>query len=138
MQNLFKISTVLIFLSASFFTSCKKDDNSSTLSTNTIVTSGSWRVTYYHEINDDHTSDFNGYTFIFNSNGTIAATNSSGTTNGSWSSDDSNNEVHIDLGNIDPLKELSKGWLVISKTETEIKLQDDNSAHTEELHFTKN
>jgi len=136
--------TLLIFAITTMIVSCKKDDNtkpddnSSALTpTSVIISSCSWRVSYYHEINDDHTGNFNGYTFTFNSNGTMTATNSAGTTNGTWSNDDSQNELHISLGNNDPLKDLSKGWLIISKTSIEIKLQDDNSAHNEELHFTK-
>jgi hypothetical protein len=134
--------TLLIFAIATMIVSCKKDDNStpSTPATNTttIITSGSWRVSFYHESNDDHTSNYNGYTFTFNSNGTMTATNSGGTTNGTWSNDDSQNEFHISIGSSSPLSDLSNGWLIISKTSTEIDLKDDNSSHNEELHFTKN
>ena len=126
-----------------FFSSCKKDDNTSPSSSNnptlsTLITSGSWRVSYFLESSDDHTSNFTGYVFQFNSNGTMTADVSGSTTNGTWSMDDSNNEFHIDLGNIAPLKDLSHGWTVISKTSTEIVLRDNNATHNEEVHFTKN
>jgi hypothetical protein len=140
MKKHLKQFAILVFAVAATFASCKKDDNSNddnSSTTSAIITSGSWRVSYYHESNDDHTSNFNGYTFTFNSVGTMTATNSSGTTNGTWTNDDSQNELHIYLGDNDPLKDLTKGWLVISKTSTEIKLQDDNTTHSEEVHFTK-
>lgn len=134
--------TLLIFAIATMVVSCKKDDNTkpddnSNSSMSAIIISGTWRVSYFHESGDDHTSNFSGYTFTFNSKGTMAATNSAGTTNGTWSNDDSQNGLHISLGSSNPLKDLSKGWLIISKTSNEIKLEDDNSAHNEELHFTR-
>jgi len=140
--------THIVFLFIAFSTmlvSCKKDDNTapddhsnSSSSSSVIMTSGSWHVSYYHESGDDHISNFSGYSFTFNSNGTMTATNSSGTTNGTWSSDDSHNEFHISLGNNYPLNDLSNGWLIISKSSTELNLKDENSAHNEELHFSRN
>jgi hypothetical protein len=136
-----QIIGLLIFAMVTVVTSCKKDDNSpnnnSNSSTSSIITTGSWRVSYYHESGDDNTSNFNGYTFNFNSNGTMTATHSSGTTNGTWSSDDSKNEFHMSMGNNSPCSDLNNGWLIISKTSSEIDMKDDNSAHNEELHFTK-
>src|SRR4051794_24324199 len=108
--------TLIFFSIVTLVISCKKDDNSnpdnnSFSGTPGIITSGTWRISYYHESND--ASRFSGYIFTFNINGTINATNSAGTTNGTWSNDDSNNEFHISLGNSDPLKDISKGWLII-------------------------
>lgn len=123
--------------------SCKKDDNSSSSSNSntafiSAITSGSWRITYFHESGDDHTSNFNGYTFTFSSSGTMTATDSSGTVSGTWRMDDSNsNEFHMSIGNTSPLTDLDKGWLIISQSSTEIVLKDDDSTHNEELHFSK-
>jgi len=136
------IRTVLsIIVIASLTVSCKKEDNSPSSSNpflSSTITSGSWRVSYYHESNDDHTTDFSGYTFTFFSNGTMTATHSSGTTNGTWQIDDRNaNEFHMSLGNNMPLNKLDHGWLIISQTSSEIRMKDDNTNHSEELHFTK-
>jgi hypothetical protein len=68
----------------------------------------------------------------------MTVTNSAGTTNGTWNMDDSNsNEFYMSLGSASPLSELNNGWTVISKTSSEIRLKDDDSTHSEELHFTK-
>jgi hypothetical protein len=133
------VVTIIITLIVS---SCKKDDNSTPSNNNnttmaSIITAGSWRVSYFHDGPDDHTSNFTGYSFTFSNNGTMTATNAGGTTNGTWSMDDSKNEFNITLSNADPLKDLSHGWTVISKTSTDIVLKDDNATHNEELHFTK-
>lgn len=142
MRNKINLIALLIGFT-SIISSCKKDDSTkpddnSNSSISTIIATGSWRVSYFYDNGDDHTSNFNGYTFTFNVNGTMTATNSGGSTNGTWSNDDSNSELHIFLGNSDPLKDLSKGWLIISKTSVEISLKDDNSSSNEELHFVKN
>jgi hypothetical protein len=130
--------TMLMFILFSVVTSCKKDD-SNNVNPNAIpiVTSGTWTVSSYKETSEDHTDDFAGYTFTFESNGQMTATNSGNTTTGSWTLDDSENELHIDLGNNSPLDKLSKGWTILSITETEISLQDDSSSSNEVLQFTK-
>jgi len=139
MSNVIKQTAFLILISASFLAGCKKNSSSPSSSTNasSILTTGSWRVSYYHESGNDNTSNFSGYTFTFNSNGSMTSSNLSGTTNGTWSSDDSHNEFHMSIGNSSPLSDISNGWLIISATNTEIDMKDDNSSHNEEVHFTK-
>ena len=122
------------------FSSCKKDDNGASGTgpdLTPVLTSGTWRVSYYHHASDDHTSNFSGYTFAFNANGTLNAVNSGSTTSGTWSQDDSHNELHLSMGNSSPLSDLNKGWLILSGSSTEIVLTDDNLTHNEEVHFTK-
>jgi len=138
-----KLFFLAIMITAIAVTSCKKEDNSSSSNNSTsdisgIITSGSWRVSYYHESGNDHTTNFDGYTFTFSSNGNMTATNSSGTTNGTWDIDDSNaNEFHMSIGSTTPLTDINNGWLITSHSSTEIQMKDDNSTHNEELHFTK-
>lgn len=129
---------VLIFAASS----CKKEDNSPASTTNSsiagIITTGNWRVSYYHEGSNDHTSNFNGYTFAFNSNGSTTATDTSGSISGTWRIDDSNvNEFHMTIGSSAPLTDLSRGWLITSQTSSEIQMKDDGGSSNEELHFTK-
>jgi hypothetical protein len=139
---LFTCATLICFV---WIASCKKEDNSSPSNSSSnpsvasLITSGTWCVTYFHEDNSDHTADFNGYAFAFNGNGTMTAVNASGTTTGTWRVNDSNaNEFHMSVGNSDPLSKLDKGWIITSEASTEIKMKDDNSSNNEELHFTKN
>ena len=141
MKTKIKQTALLMLVIAGLTVSCKKEDNSpstSSSSISSIITTGSWRVSYYHESNDDHTTDFSGYTFTFSSSGTMTANYSSGTTNGTWEIDDSNvNEFHMSIGTTAPLNKLDHGWLIISQSSTEIKMKDDDTSHSEELHFTK-
>ncbi len=106
------------------------------------VTSGTWRVTLFTDSGNDETSDFAGYIFSFNNNGTMTATKNSVSQNGSWHVDNSSNKFIIDLGpKVDsnkPLGELTDDWKIISATDTEIKLTDDNASSNEFLTFTKN
>jgi hypothetical protein len=136
-----KLNYLIIFLiSLSLFFSCKKEDNShdsnSSASNSSVLTSGSWRVSYYHHDSDDNTADFSGYVFIFTSAGTMSASNSNGTTTGTWSQDDSHNELHFSIGSSTPLNKLSSGWAVISSNGSEMLLKDDGNS-AEEVHFSK-
>lgn len=107
-----------------------------------IAASGTWRVTLFIDSGNDETADFAGYSFRFNSNGTLAATRSGNTQTGAWSVQNSSSKFTIDLGpKIDtnkPLGELTDDWKIISSSNTEIKLTDDNPASNEFVTFTKN
>lgn len=126
----------LIFLLISCTTSVD------TSNTSEIVTSGSWRVTLFTDSGNDETSDFSGYTFSFNDNGTISAVKNGLTQNGTWSVNTSSNKFNIDLGpKVDtnkPLGELTDDWKILSSSNTEIRLGDDNTTSNEFLTFTKN
>lgn len=135
-NNIVQISLLILVFTTSLF-SCKKDDgNNSPI--DLIITSGTWKVSYFHENSEDKTGNYSDYTFTFGNDGSVTAVNSGGSTTGTWTSDDSENEIHISLGNTEPLKDLSKGWLIISQSSTEIVLKDDDITHLEELHFTIN
>lgn len=124
-------------ISAVILSSCKKDSNS-TSSVTQIVTTGSWRITTFIEASEDKTSDFTGYTFSFNSNGQLAATLSGANTTGIWGWDDSNSKFHISIGSSKPLLSLTDDWVVLEKTETLVRLKNDNPAKNELLSFTRN
>ena len=111
-------------------------NNSPVISTS-VLTKGSWRVSYYHESNDDHSSDFSGYVFTFSSNGTLTAVRDGSLNRGTWRNDDDGREFHISIAGNDALDELERGWSVISSGNSEIDLRDDGGDHDKELHFTK-
>lgn len=124
-----------------YLTAC---DHAANLSPNVeqTITSGSWRVTLFIDSGNDETSDFNGYNFVFQTNGVLAAVKNNVTQTGTWSYHQSSNKLIIDLGPKDntnkPLGELTDDWKIISRTNTEIKLTDDNPASNEFLTFTRN
>lgn len=130
-----------LFIAALSLAAC---DPQSNLSPNTgqTVSSGTWRVTLFTDSGNNETSDFVGYTFTFSDNGTVNTVKSGVAKNGTWSVNTSSNKFNIDLGpKIDsnkPLGELTDDWKIISTTETEIKLTDDNASSNEFLTFTKN
>lgn len=110
--------------------------------TSQVVTSGTWRVTLFTDSGNDETSDFAGYSFTFNSGGTLSVVKNGITTNGTWSINTSSNKFIIDLGpkiaSNKPLGELTDDWKILSNTTTEIRLSDDNATSNEFVTFTKN
>jgi hypothetical protein len=135
--------TVLVLLSLT--PSCKKDDNS-TSNTNSNLSStiqqGTWKVTSYIDSGTDETNHYTGYAFQFNSNGTVVATKTGSTVNGTWSNgtDDSQVKLYLDFGATNPFDELNDDWDVLEQSSTIIKLQDvsGGGSGTDYLTFEKN
>lgn len=103
---------------------------------------GTWRVTLFTDSGKDETSDFSGYSFTFDSDGTAVATKGGTSKNGTWSISSSYKEFNLNFGvKTDankPLGELTDDWEIISVTATEIKLKDDNDDSDEFLTFNQN
>ena len=136
----------LLLLCVFLTQSCSRsgDDTVSTTTTaqTQAVSTGTWRVTLFTDSGKDETSDFSGYSFQFNSNGSLTATKGNTTKTGTWSIGSSSNKFNIDLGaktdSNKPLGELTDDWRIVSITGSEIKLADDNAASGEALTFSKN
>ncbi|MGX5817966.1 lipocalin family protein [Chitinophaga lutea] len=125
----------LSFLLTAFVMSCSSgNDNPAP------VPAGAWRVSHFSERGSDETSDFSGYTFTFQDNGTALAVKAGVNRTGSWSI--SGNRFNIDFGaKTDankPLGELTDDWVILSRSSTDIRLADDNTSSAELLTFTKN
>lgn len=125
------ISTLAIAFATLVFQSCSRD-NASSINSNT--TDGNWRVSLYYD-NSDETYKFTGYTFTFNSNGSITATNGSNTANGTWSQGSS--KFNIDFGTTPVFSDLTDDWLIEEITSSSIRLKDDNPARDEKLQFVR-
>jgi len=125
----------LSFVSMIVITSCSRDNNN-----NDNVEAGTWRVTLFTDSGNDETSDFSGYSFAFGDGGVLTAVKSGSSKTGTWSK--SSSDFNIDLGtktdSNKPLGELTDNWDIISVTDNEIKLQDDNPSSGEFLTFQKN
>ena len=116
--------------------------------------SGTWRITYFYDTDHEETSDYNGYDFTFNDNGTLVATNGTNTYNGTWSvtndsnsssgdsssSDDDDLDFNIFFASPEDFEELSDDWDIISHSSTSIQLIDVSGGNggTDYLTFTKN
>ncbi len=160
-KNFFiKSMVVLAFMTLS----CQKDNNGMLSAkiqveiqqVTNLVTIGSWHITSFVESGNDHTSDFNGYGFSFNENGSLIADNGSDTANGTWSiTDSSSNNGYDDSGNdissedIDfeiffaappQFNNLSEDWNIVSRSETLISLihVSGGNGGTDTLTFEKN
>lgn len=125
--------------------SCTKSSNDNPSSSNTNKTEqvkGNWTVTYYFDSGKDETSDYSGYSFAFNSDGTLEAMTGSTTYTGNWrigdsSSDDdsSSNKLVISITGNKAMDDLQDDWLIVKLTDNEIQLMDDNVNSAEQLHF---
>ena len=119
------------------------DDNSGGSGGNanfgTVITSGTWYVSYYFEDDDNQTSDYNGYNFTFLATGSISVIKATTTTTGSWSNYVENGDDTLELNfNNSNLDELAEDWEITEYSSTVIKLKKVSSGETDYLYFTKN
>jgi heat shock protein HslJ len=148
---------LLIPALAILIASCSKNDTTSdpasdlTIKTNMVVQSN-WTITQYTDSGKNETSDYSGYKFKFNSDGTFVAVSAVATFNGTWvlalgsskqddsnsySDDDNLNKLTISITGNKQMDHLSHKWLADKITGTEIWLRDDNAASNEVLRFGK-
>ena len=126
-RSLFVLLVVLTISSCS-----NDDDNSVTNQTNieNKVQKGIWQITKFIDSGDDETENFDGYSFTFNSNNILVATNGTNTYNGAWSitddnsNDDSSDDLDFNISFTSPpdFEELSEDWDIISITTNKIEL----------------
>jgi hypothetical protein len=161
MKKVFNLG-LLLMLSFSLMSSmCSNDDDDGGPNNNnqqiaeieSTVQSGTWRITNFNDSGDNETSDFNGYDFSFNSDGSLVASNDSNTLTGTWSvtddsnsSDDSSSDDDIDFNIFFPVPEsndfedLNDDWDVVTITSTRIELIDISGGNggTDMLTFERN
>ncbi len=92
-----------------------------------VLLSGTWKVTSFIHENEDETSEFTNFEFVFNADGTAIATKGALTVNGTWMSygDDGVLEIDLYFGETEPLEELGEDWKVKNFTTTMIHLVDE-------------
>lgn len=150
---------LLIMLSFTLMSfNCSDDDDGSSNSNNSqqiaqiedTAESGTWRITNFNDSGQNETSDFTGYSFEFNSNGTLVASNGSSTVNGSWSVTDSSNSsssdddidfnIFFQVPNDSDFEDLNDDWDVVSISSNKIELIDISGGNggTDLLTFEKN
>ncbi|GAB5400006.1 MAG: hypothetical protein Aureis2KO_15910 [Aureisphaera sp.] len=148
-------------------TSCSKEDSADNNSQNnnssssveqvkSIAQSGNWQVTYFWDTDSDETNDFAGYTFRFNNDGSLVATNGSTTMNGTWSveDDDSNSSgdsdsndstddddfnIFFPVPDTNDFEDLNDDWDIVSISDNRIELTDVSGGNggTDFLTFEK-
>ena len=137
MKNIqFYTKLTLFFIIIILNTSCSKDDKVvakgiTAAQVNTIITQGTWNVTLYNESGNIDTSDFTGYSFVFNSNGTLVATNTPTIKDGTWNSttDSGSVKIPIDfpLETSGSFKSISEDWIVLTVIDSKIELKHTSS-----------
>ncbi len=120
----------ILCLSIGIF-SCQKDDNvnptnDSTLSVNEFLrNSNGLRINELIEEGINKTSQFSPYLFLFNENGTVAATQSGESINGTYLifRDDNRTELRMIFPSNSILFELSDDWYFISQNTSTIRFE---------------
>src|SRR5688572_7607337 len=92
----------MIGIAIGFMVAITSCDNNPITNGNTADTikSGTWRITYYYDTDHEETSSFSGYNFTFAAAGTVTASDTVNTINGTWSTgtDDSQPKLILDFG----------------------------------------
>ncbi len=106
----------------------------------TLLTSGTWRISYFYDDVDD-TSSYSGFNFAFQTNGNVIATKNAISTNGTWSRYLDSSSYKFVLGfDGEALNEIEEDWKIIEFTGTILKLKHISGGNggTDYLTFTKN
>jgi hypothetical protein len=148
--------SLLLMLNFTLLSStCSSDDDDGNSNDNSqdiiqienTVESGTWRITSFIDSGQDETTDFNGYNFTFDANGTVNATNGTTSYNGTWSvTNDSSDDDDIDFNILFPVpdtndfEDLNDDWDIVSYTDSRINLIDISGGNggTDTLTFEKN
>jgi len=141
----------ITLLSMGLIISCSKDDETEVEEIITAadmseikatVESGDWRITNYLDADNDETTNYVGYTFTFNSDGILGATNGNISVSGAWSmttSDVDELDFNIFFTTPDIFEVLADDWEIKKYSSSKIELIDvsseDNS--TDYLTFEK-
>lgn len=126
---------------------CKKEDVKVKSEIVSDVTSGSWKISHFIDSGDDETAHFAGYTFTFQENGVLKASNGSTVYEGTWSisdsnsNDDSPDDLHFNIQFLlsNDFEDLNDDWEIKDHTSTKIELYDVSGGNggTDELTFVK-
>jgi len=143
MRNWSKLLLLLIL--PLFFAACSKnnDDPGSNATLTSIITQGTWVVHFYQNDGKDETSNYTGYVFTFNTNGSMGAEKAANNTAGTWSeSTDSYSKTKLVFtwvgGGIPvELLEIEEDWVLKAKSSTLVELTNTGSSGTSELHLHK-
>lgn len=154
-------SILTIIMSAALVASCSSDDDNDDINNQNdsadqiteIAQNGTWEITQFIDSGDDETSDFSGFVFTFNTDGTVIANRGELSVSGTWSVNDSSNSSDDDDGSSDDVdfnlffdvpetndfEDLNDDWDLVSATNSRIELIDVSGGNggTDTLVFEK-
>ena len=144
----FKGQNVLITNNSNFENSIEdaiKDCNTSSDSGGnqnfaSILTNGTWHVSYYFD-DSNETSNYRGYNFTFNSNGTVMVVKENNNSNGNWSTFvNSGHDILLLKFDDSNLEEFDEDWKITEFSTTNVRLKNINinDGATDYLYFTRN
>jgi len=142
-NNMRKLFNLTALAAAFFVTSCTRQvstPSGNNNSSNSTIVTGNFAITRFTDngSSQDKSADFDGYSFQFTADGKIVATGSTsevGTYSEKPSHEGEGAKLAINFSS-QPLKEISKTWLIITISDTEIDLRDDDAASNEALRLS--
>jgi hypothetical protein len=101
------------------------------------VTKGSWKINLFTESKIDKTTNFDGYTLTFESNGKIIASRNGQVITGNWYEDDIIKKININLDTKDPaLTKLNDYWNISDISNAGLELQNADNPSDGRLQLT--
>lgn len=160
MKKVFNLGFILMLSLTLMSSMCSNDDDDNPNNNSQQIAqiednvqTGTWRVSNFIDSGENETSDFSGYDFTFNMDGSLVASNGINTFTGTWSitddsnsNDDSNSDDDIDFNIFFPVpdsndfEDLNDDWDIVSATSTRIELIDISGGNgdTDLLTFERN
>ncbi len=155
MKKILSLLTIITLLFATIACSTSNDnnvddsssgDNSTADQIENTAQTGTWRITYFYDSDQDKTSNFSGYVFTFNSDGSLVTVNGNNTISGTWSvtnsSSSNSDDHHFNVHFLSPnnFEDLSDDWEIVSTSSSKIELRDVSGGNggTDFLTFEKN
>ena len=137
MKSLNLKTVIFIFLvSGLTLISCSEDSTSKDQliqeKIESIAETGSWIITSFNDSGNDETGHFTCYSFIFNADGTLIASNETNTYNGTRSVSDSNSsddslddlDFNINFNLTNEFEDLNDDWDIVFYSQDKIELID--------------
>lgn len=133
----FRIYLPVICLLATF--SCKKIvEDQKRQAVMSFITNGQWRVESYLVDTVSITTEFEGYTFKFNENGTVVGNNGTTSASGTWVGEVSDYSITSAFpGAGDPYQKLDGRWVIKDSGLTYVKADLNTNDATMHLHLIK-
>ena len=135
-----KLSRLYIPLICLFIAfSCKKAvEDQKRQAVMSFITNGHWKIQSYLVDTVSITSQFDGYTFKFNDDGSVVGDNGTMSATGTWVGEVSDYSITSEFpGAGDPLQKLDGHWIINDSGLTFVKADCKTSGPTMHLHLVK-
>lgn len=116
-----KTKILIALLALGMLVACKKK---TIRSIENDMSDGTWKISLFQEDGFNETSDYEIYTFNFENNGSVIASNNGFSVTGSWNVGKDDGHVEFNLTLPIPLDDLSDDWEVVSNSSTKLELKD--------------